>query len=73
MFRYYKHKKLGVINLAESRPRTYKLKVLFQVIMSIATLVMAIDTDYADGKYTFEPMALIYVFYSFIWLLSIYL
>ena len=45
LVRYSRHKNLGIINLSESRPRTYKVKILLQAIMGISALAMAYDTD----------------------------
>jgi hypothetical protein len=73
LVRYNRHKTLGFINLMESRPRTYKIKILLQVIMGLSTLTMALDLDWEDGKYDFDPLSLIYIPYSLTWVLSIYL
>jgi len=73
LVRYNRHKTLGFINLMESRPRTYKIKILLQVIMGLSTLTMALDLDWEDGKYDFDPLSLIYIVYSVTWILSVYL
>jgi hypothetical protein len=73
LVRYNRHKTLGFINLMESRPRTYKIKILLQVIMGLSTLTMALDLDWENGQYDFDPLSLIYIPYSLTWILSIYL
>jgi hypothetical protein len=73
LVRYNRHKTLGFINLMESRPRTYKLKILLQTIMGLSTLTMALDLDWEDGGYHFDPYSLIYIFYALLWVVSIYL
>ncbi len=73
LVRYNRFKTLGLINLSESRPRPYKVKILLQIIMGFSCWGMSIDTDYSDGKFDFDPLALIYFAYGLIWALSIYL
>ena len=73
LVRYNRHNSLGMINLMESKPRTYKVKILLQLIMAFTTLLMVIDWDVVNGKYTFDPLALIYALYTIGWILSIYL
>ena len=41
--------------------------------MAIATLSMCVDFEIAGNNVVFEPLALIYILYTFIWGLSIYL
>jgi hypothetical protein len=41
--------------------------------MAIATLSMSVDFDIVDKKLEFEPLGLIYILYTFIWGLGIYL
>ena len=57
----------------ESKPNTYKVKILLQVIMAFTTALMGIDWDFQNGGYTFDALALIYFGYSVAWILSIYL
>ena len=73
LVRYNQHVSLGMINLMESKPKTYKVKILLQVIMAFTTALMGIDWDFQNGGYTFDALALIYFGYSVAWILSIYL
>lgn len=73
LFRYNRFKTLGFINTSESWPRTFKIKIFLQILLSLSCLAMSFDTDYSDGDFDFDPLALIYMFYSLIWTLSIYL
>jgi hypothetical protein len=74
LVRYTRHKGLGIINLNDPRPLTYKLKILLQAIIGIATLGMAVDFCQTDsGTLEFDPLGLIYVFYAGIWVLGIHL
>ena len=75
LIRYSRHQGMGLINLNEPRPRTYKFKIALQLLMALATLAMAVDfsVDPFTGVYTFEPVALVYVPYAFLWGLSIHL
>lgn len=74
LVRYTRHKNLGIINLNEPRPTTYKLKIILQVVMALTTLVMAADTSVdSNGKRFFEPLALVYVLYSAMWFMGIHL
>ena len=60
----------GLISVKESKPVAFKVKCALQIIMVFATWMMAYDID-CEGN--FEPLALIYIVYGFIWLISIYL
>ena len=73
--RYTRHKNLGIINLNDPRPKTYKFKIALQIIMGVACLSMVYDTNYDldTGKYYFDPLALIYIVFAFTWFLSIML
>jgi hypothetical protein len=73
LVRYNKYRGLGLINLMESKPKTYKIKIFLQVIMGITTALMAIDWDFVNNQYSFDPIALIYIGYTILWGLSIYL
>lgn len=73
LVRYNRHKSLGMINLMESRPKTYIIKIILQLLMVIASALMVGDWDFSSAGYQFDPLALIYVLYAILWCLSIYL
>ena len=74
LVRYQRHKNLGFNNLNDPRPTTYKVKIVLQMVMAFFTLAMVVDTSVnADGKNNIEPLAVVYVLYSGLWLLGIYL
>jgi len=62
-----------MINLMESKPKSYKVKIFLQIIMAFTTALMVIDWDMKNGGYTFDALALIYIGYAITWILSIYL
>ena len=73
LVRYNRHKSLGMINLMESRPKTYIIKLILQFVMVISSALMAADWDFSQAGYQFDPLALIYILYAILWCLSMYL
>ena len=74
LVRFSRHRGLGIINLNDPRPRTYKIKIALQIVMGLACFGMVYDTDVGpDGRKEFEPLALVYIFFGFLWALSVYL
>eukprot|EP00347_Sterkiella_histriomuscorum_P014587 403360313 len=69
--RYSRHKNIGKYNLRAPRPFTYIIKIILQSIMTGVTFAMIYDVNYQSQK--FESIAILYVFYGCMWLLSIYL
>jgi|LauGreDrversion4_2_1035121.scaffolds.fasta_scaffold421932_1 hypothetical protein len=68
--RYQRHRYLGLNNINDPRPRTYKIKIALQGVMAFFTLLMAAEVS-EDGS--FEPLGLIYIVYSGLWGLGIFL
>ena len=62
-----------MINLMESKPMTYKVKIFLQFIMAFTSALMGVDWDFKNGGYTFDALGLIYFGYAAAWCLSIYL
>lgn len=53
------------------RPKTYIIKIILQFIMAGVTFAMVYDINFDTKR--FETIAILYLFYGFVWLLSMYL
>ena len=73
LLRMRHYRSLGRINLMESKPKSYKVKLTFQIFMTLGCILMVVDWDFIDGGYSFDALSLIYLLYAGVWILSIYL
>jgi hypothetical protein len=74
LYRYFKHKSDGIISRKESKPGSFKTKVVLQVIMILTTLAMCI-TNVANnwGRESLLNWNVLYLGPAAVWVLSLHL